>query len=347
MTDSSVAELAALVGGRLLGDGTRRIVGIGDLRSAGPDRIGFVRHPRYAAAAATTKAGALLLSEPLSTTASQIVVEDVNVAYAKVAAHFHPRPVARRQSVHPTAVVDPEARWTEPVEIGPRAVIGKATLGAGTVVMAGAVVGDGAVLGEQCVLYPNVTIYHDVRLGARVSVHAGAVLGSDGFGYANEEGRWLKVPQLGSVQIEDDVEIGASVAIDRGTIGDTRIGARAKLDNLCHIAHNCTIGPDTALAAGVMIAGSTTLGARCVIAGCVAIGGHLTIAADVRIGGGSHVLKDVPEAGDYMGLPLMQKRQWMRHWLGMHDFLAMRDEFLDRRRNDDPGVAGAPDSGLD
>ena len=332
MTHVTVAAIAALVGGRLVGDGEHCIVGIGDLRSAGPDRIGFVRHARYAAAAIASRVGALLVAEPLATAASQIVVADVDVAYAKVATHFHPLPRAQAHSVHPTAIVHPEAKLESPVEIGPRAVVGRCTIGAGTVLMAGAVVGDGAWLGQDCVVYPNATIYHGVRLGNRVVLHANAVVGSDGFGYAREGTTWLKVPQLGAVVVEDDVELGAGTVVDRGAIGNTRIGARCKLDNLCHIAHNCNIGADCVMAAGVKIAGSTTIGDRCVFAGSVGITGHITIAADVRLGGDTTVLEDLLEPGDYMGHPFMEKRRWMRTMRAIRELVDMRADWKAGRR---------------
>ena len=312
MTETSVGALAQLVSGRLIGDPERRIAGLGDLRSGGPDRIGFVRGSRYAALARATQVGAVLTAAELDTAASQIVVADVDVAYAKVAAHFHPLPRAVVHEVHATAVVDPGAVLEAPVCIGPRVVVGKARIGRGTVLSPGVVVGDGAVIGRDCMLYPNVTVYSQVQLGDRVIVQAGAVIGSDGFGYAREGTTWVRVPQLGNVVLEDDVEIGACSAIDRGTLGSTRIGARTKIDNQCHVAHNCTIGPDCAFAAGVRIAGSTTVGARCVFAGNVGISGHLRIADDVRLGGGSIAFKDVPDSGDYMGHPLMEKRRFIR-----------------------------------
>lgn len=312
MTDVTVAELVQLVSGRVVGDPARRIVGLGDLRSAGPDRIGFVRDARYHAAAKTTRAGALLTESELATTASQIVVADVDVAYAKVASHFHPVPRATVHAVHPTAVVDPGAVLEAPVFLGPHAVVGKSRIGAGTVLSAGVVVGDDCVVGRDCFVHPNVTLYAHVQLGDRVLVHAGAVLGSDGFGYAREGAQWLKVPQLGNTIVEDDVEIGVGTAVDRATLGSTRIGARTKIDNHCHIAHNCVIGADVAMAGGVMIAGSTTVGDRCVIGGNVGISGHVQVAADVRLGGGSQVFKDVLEPGDYMGHPLLEKRRYLR-----------------------------------
>lgn len=332
MTDVSVAAIAAMVGGRLIGNGELTIRGIGDLRTAGQDRIGFVRHARYAAAAMATGAGAILLAEPLETKASQIVVGDVDIAYAKVATHFHPLPHAREHSVHPSANVHPEAELEAPVQIGACAVVGKCRIGAGTVVMPGAVILDGVKIGRSCVIYPNATLYHGVQLGDRVIAHAGVVIGSDGFGYAREGTTWLKVPQLGTVVVEDDVEFGAGTAIDRGTIGNTRIGARTKMDNQCHVAHNCTIGTDVVMAAGAKVAGSTSVGDRCVFGGNAAAGGHLTIVADVRLGGATVVLRDLLEAGDYMGFPVMQKRKWMRTQHAMQDLLEMREAYLLQKR---------------
>jgi UDP-3-O-[3-hydroxymyristoyl] glucosamine N-acyltransferase len=326
MTQVTVATLAELVSGRVVGDATRRIAGLGDLRSAGPDRIGFVREARYHAAAKATRAGAVLTASELDTPATQIVVGDVDVAYAKIAAHFHPVPRATVHSIHPTAVVDPEAQLERPVQVGPRAVVGRCRIGAGTVVDAGAVIGDGCELGRDCHLHPNVTLYPGVQVGHRVIVHANAVLGGDGFGYAREGATWIKVPQLGTTVIDDDVEIGAGTTIDRATLGATHVGARTKIDNLCHIAHNCVIGADVVMAANVGIAGSTTVGDRCVIAGSVGISGHLAIAADVRLGGGSVVLKDVPEAGDYMGHPLMLKRRFLRLLRVLRGLVPDRDD---------------------
>ena len=324
MTAVTVAFLAELVAGRLRGDGSRRIVGLGDLRSARPDQIGFVRHPRYHAAAAATAAGALLAAGEIETGASLIVVDDVDVAYAKVATWFHPVPRASEHRVHPAAFVHPEAELEPPVDIAPFAVIGRSRIAKGTVVMAGVSIGDDADIGNDCVFYPNSTVYAGVRIGNRVIVHSSAAIGSDGFGYANEGGKWLKVPQLGTVVLEDDVEIGVGSAIDRGTLGVTTVGARTKIDNNCHVAHNCTIGTDVVMAAGAMVAGSTRLGDRCVLAGQVGIAGHLEIAADCRFAGDTVVLKDVDRSGDYMGHPMMHKRSFLRLMRMLRDMVGGR-----------------------
>jgi UDP-3-O-[3-hydroxymyristoyl] glucosamine N-acyltransferase len=331
MTET-VSSLATLLGGRVVGNGSLPIVGVADLRMAGTDRIGFVRDVKYRDAARATKLGALIVYEELETQAAQIVVADVGLAFAKVALHFHPVPRARQHSIHPTATVHPEAKLEAPVEIGPNAVVGKVAIGSGTVIMAGAFVGDGTKIGRDCVLYPRVVCYHGLSLGDRVVIHAGAVIGSDGFGYARDGAKWTKVPQLGGVRIDDDVEIGANCTIDRGAIGDTKIGARTKIDNLCHFGHNCVVGEDGAFAGATFVAGSTVFGDRVTMAGHVSIGGHRKIGDDVRIGGNSCVLIDVEEPGDYMGYPVVEKRKWIRLMAAQRDLLELQDRVEELRR---------------
>lgn len=312
MIEASVAQLNELVAGRLVGDGDRRIVGLCDLRQASADRIGFVRHPRYQEMARQSGVGAVITAEQFEASASLIVVPNVDVAYAKIAMFFHPLPTAREHDVHPTAYVHPEAELEAPVRIGAQVRVGRSRIAAGTALEAGVVVGDGARIGRDCLLHANSVVGDGCILGDRVILQPQSVVGSDGFGYAREGGTWHKVPQLGIARLEDDVELGACSVIDRGTLGETVIGARSKLDNLCHIAHNCRIGEDVVMAAGAMVAGSTTIGARCVLAGQVGVSGHLQIAADCRFAGATVVLRDVPEAGDYMGHPMMTKRQYLR-----------------------------------
>jgi UDP-3-O-[3-hydroxymyristoyl] glucosamine N-acyltransferase len=237
--------------------------------------------------------------------------------------------------------VHPEAQLESPVEIGPNAVVGKAKVGAGTVIMAGAFVGDGTKLGRDCVLYPRVVCYHGLSLGDRVVIHAGAVIGSDGFGYARDGAKWTKVPQLGGVRIDDDVEIGANSTIDRGAIGDTRIGARTKIDNLCHFGHNCVVGEDCAFAGATFVAGSTVFGDRVTMGGHVAIAGHRKIGDDVRVGGNSCVLFDVEEAGDYMGYPLSEKRKWIRMMSAQRDLLELQERVEELRRAIEGGRNGS------
>ena len=330
---TTVATLAALVGGRVMGDADRPIVGVADLRAADAEHIGFVRSPKYINAAKESAAGALISCVELDCAATVIVVKDVQLAYAKVALYFHPVRRAQETSIHPTAVVDPAAELADPVEIGPHAVVGRARIGAGSILGAGVSVADDCVLGNDCVLMPRVVLYHGVRLGDRVVVHAGTVIGADGFGYAMEGAQFVKVPQIGAVQIGDDVEIGANCTIDRGAMRDTVVGARSKIDNLCHLAHNVVTGEDCAIAGACFIAGSTVLGNRVHLAGHVVMAGHLQLVDDVRIGGNSCLIHSVEKPGDYMGFPVVEKRQWPRVLVAQRELPSLRAEVQGLRRS--------------
>ena len=332
MTEQTVGSLAALVGGRVIGDASRVIRGVADLRGRGEHLIGFVRDKKYRAAAKSVQLGAILCNEELETGAAQILVQDVGLAYAKVARILHPLATAKEHSVHASAVVHPEAVLKAPVAIGPRVVVGRARIAAGSVLEAGVVVGDDCVVGADCVIHPNVVLYPGVRIGNRVELHAGAILGSDGFGYANEGGRWVKVPQLGGVEVGDDVEIGANCTIDRGTIGDTRIGARSKIDNLCHIAHNCVVGEDNAFAAACFLSGSTVLGDRVTLGGHVVSAGHLKVPSDTRVGGASGLYGDVEKSGDWMGMPLMPMRRYARQLRALRELIDLHEEVEELRK---------------
>ena len=284
MTDT-VTSIAALVGGTVEGDGGRSILGVADLRTAGPEHIGFVRDPHFKDMARDTKAGAVLVHELLETDATQVVVRNVTAAFARVAQHFHPVPTAAKHKVHESALIDPEAKIVKPVEIGPNVVIAAgARLGAGTVVMAGAVVRAGARVGEHCVIHANVVLYPGVTIGDRCILHAGCVIGADGFSYAQDGDELVKFPQMGTVVVESDVEIGANTAIDRGTLGATRIGARSKIDNLVQIGHNCVLGKDCALAGNCALSGSTILGDRVRFGGHVITAAHVEVCDDVNVG---------------------------------------------------------------
>jgi UDP-3-O-[3-hydroxymyristoyl] glucosamine N-acyltransferase len=333
MSGHTVAALAQLVGGRVVGAGDRAISGVSDLKHSGPEEIGFVRSASYLDAARASRAGALITPQEFELDMPQIVVEDAYAAFAKVAQLFHPAPTATEHRIHPNAIVHAEATLTAPVQVRAGAVIGRAVLGPGCTVMEGTVIGDGCSLGRDCVLHPNVTLGPGVRLRDRVVIHPGTVVGSDGFGYAREGSHWLKVPQVGSVLIDDDVEIGANCAIDRATMGETRIGKRTKIDNLCHIAHNVVLGADCAITAGCMISGSTTVGDRVTLGGHALLGGHLKVASDTRFGGMSIVFKSPPGPGDYMGFPLQEMRQHVRLQKRLPELVDLlgRVEELERR----------------
>ena len=241
-----------------------------------------------------------------------IKVENTRLALAQLSQFFDTSPPVS-EGLHAGAQVHPDANLAENVHLAPGVVVGAgARIGAGTRVGANCVIGEDALIGKNCILYPQVTLYSGVHLGNRVSLHSGVVVGSDGFGYAASARGAVKVHHLGTVVLEDDVEIGANCCIDRGVLADTRIGARSKVDNLCQIGHNVQIGTDCLIAGTVGIAGSTHLGNRVMVGGSAGISDHLTIGDDVRIAGRSGVTKDIPTGETWAGFPAQPYKKWIR-----------------------------------
>jgi UDP-3-O-[3-hydroxymyristoyl] glucosamine N-acyltransferase len=329
MTQETVGSIAGLVAAaRVIGDEGQPIVGVADLRQAGPQHLGFLNDQKLEAAAKETRAAALLVKDEIETPAAQILVPNVYAAFARVALHFHPLPTATEHAVHESAVVAADAVLEKPVRIGPGAVIGAgARIGAGSIVGASVVIGDRCTIGTRCTLHPGVVLYPGMRLGDRVILHAGCVVGADGFGYAqDDDGSYVKFPQLGTVVIEDDVEIGANTTIDRAALGATRIGRGSKIDNLVQIGHNCDFGEHTAVAGFSAFSGSTVLGDRVQIAGHAVSAGHLEVAADTRIGGNSVFHRDIEKPDDYVGYPLQPKRKWFRTMRAIDNIVELQDE---------------------
>jgi UDP-3-O-[3-hydroxymyristoyl] glucosamine N-acyltransferase len=316
----AIEVLAALVGAAVEGDASTPIDRLASLESADARSLGFLTSRRLARVARASAAGALLVPPALAAEAApgavRVIVPDAYAAYARLSQWFAERlaPAEPPARIDPGAHVDPSARVGEGVGVAPGSVIAAgAEVGAGSRIGPGCVVGAGARLGPACRLVANVTVYPGAVLGARVTVHAGTVIGSDGFGFAPTAEGYLKVAQLGSVRIGDDVEIGANCAIDRGALDDTVIGDGVKIDNLVQVAHNVRIGEHTVIAGCVGIAGSATIGARCMIGGGVGIAGHLQICDGAVIGGFSLVERSVPEPGFYTGAwPLQEHAQWER-----------------------------------
>ena len=316
----TTAAIADRLGGALHGDGSRAIRRLASLESADTESVSFLAGRRHLRAAQSSAAGAVLVSaalaDALAPTVARIVVADPYADYARLSQWFEvllapPAPVA---SIHPTAAVEATARLGRDVEVGPGVTIGRgAIVGEGGRIGAGCAIGDGVSIGPHARLHPNVTLYPGVSVGARAVIHSGTVIGSDGFGFAPTAQGFVKIAQLGSVRIGDDVEIGANSAIDRGALDDTVIGDGVKIDNLVQVGHNVRIGDHTVIAGCAGIAGSATIGRRCMIGGGVGIAGHIEICDGVIIGGFSLVERTVDEPGFYTGAwPLQTHAQWER-----------------------------------
>lgn len=299
-------ELAIFSGGELRGgDPTERITGAASLSEAVPGEVTFYADPRYLERLRKTRASAIFVTSDFSeqTAAAQIRVASPSKAFEKVVIKLAPTPVEFASGVHPSAVVDPTAKLGRAVSIQPRAVVeANATIGDKTVIGAGSYIGHESVIGTSCVIYPNVTIRERTRIGARVVVHSGAIIGADGFGFELIDGRYKKIPQIGIVQIDDDVEIGANTTIDRARFGRTWIQEGVKIDNLVQIAHNVIIGKNSIIAAQTGISGSTRIGENVKMAGQVGVIGHLTIDDNTIIAAQSGISKDLP-GGAWFGSP--------------------------------------------
>jgi UDP-3-O-[3-hydroxymyristoyl] glucosamine N-acyltransferase len=297
----SLGELAIRFGCTLKGDPDRRIRRVGTLEAADADCISFLANPRYRKYLAHTHAGAVVI-EPKFTdecAGAALICKNPYATYARIAAVLHPTPHSQ-PGVHPVASVDSAAQVHPTCSIGAHAVIGRnVRIGMRADIGPGCVVLEDAEIGDDTRLVANVTICRSVRIGARCLLHPGVVIGADGFGLAPDNGEWLKVPQVGSVRIGNDVEIGANTTIDRGAIEDTLIDDGVKLDNQIQIGHNVHIGAHTVIAGCSGVSGSTTIGQRCMIAGQVGIAGHLTICDDVVLTGKSFVSTSIRKPGYY------------------------------------------------
>jgi UDP-3-O-[3-hydroxymyristoyl] glucosamine N-acyltransferase len=315
MPDLSLAQLARQFDLDVHGDPDCRVSGLATLATAGPEDLGFLANAAYAPQLKACRAGALVLSEPMLErwSGNALVTGNPYAAWARIAAVMNPRPAAST-GIHGSAWVDPAAEVHPNAAIGPQCSIGAGCrIGAGAEIGPGCVIEPGAAIGENSRLVGRVFIGQDVHIGQRVLIHPGAVIGADGFGLAMDQGRWLKVPQMGSVQIGDDCEIGANTTIDRGAIEDTVLEEDVRLDNQVQVAHNVHIGAHTAVAGCVGIAGSTRIGRYCMIAGACGIGGHLTICDKVIVTAMSTVLDSIDEPGEYgSGIPARPHARWKR-----------------------------------
>ncbi|MBT8084774.1 MAG: UDP-3-O-(3-hydroxymyristoyl)glucosamine N-acyltransferase [Woeseia sp.] len=311
----SLGELAGRFGLELEGDPATTVRRVGTLAHAEPDAISFFANPAYRGQLANTRAAAVILKPEHSKDcpADALLAKDPYLAYANIAAMLHP-PLAYSPGVDASSSVATSATLAEGVHVAANATVGaNCQIGERCYIGAGSVLGENVVIGDDTRLLANCTIMHDVVIGKRCIIHPGAVVGADGFGNAQGPAGWVKVPQLGSVRIGDDVEIGANTTIDRGAIEDTVIEDGVRLDNLIQIAHNVRIGAHTAIASQTGISGSTTIGKRCMLAGQSGLVGHITICDDVVIGGATMVTKNISEPGFYTAsFPAERDRDWKR-----------------------------------
>lgn len=315
-----LSELAEYLGGSIEGNPDHEITGIAKIEEASPTEITFISNPKYEKHLSTTNASALICSAEIQVPENgpkhRIRVSDPYNAFLFTMQKFNPSiPWSETNSIHPTAQIDKKAAIGQQVTIGPGVVIyGDAVIGNRTTIHANTVIGPKSKIGEDCLVYPNVTVYHDVQINDRVILHSGSVIGSDGFGFVPlADGSYRKIPQMGFVILESDVEIGANTTIDRATLGATVVKQGTKLDNLIQIAHNVNVGEHTVMAAQVGVAGSVKIGSNCQIGGQVGIAGHLEIGNKINIGAQSGVSKSLTMSGvTYFGTPAKPVKEAFR-----------------------------------
>ncbi|ABR88639.1 UDP-3-O-[3-hydroxymyristoyl] glucosamine N-acyltransferase [Janthinobacterium sp. Marseille] len=330
-----LGELVERLGGRLIGDADIEVVGIAPLNDADASHITFLSNPKFRGQAAQTHAAALILSAAddevvaADYQGARIVTANPYAYFARAAQffaalHAHIAPAG----IHPSASVDPTAQIAASASIGPFvAVEAGAVIEDGCVIDAGCFIGRDARVGSGTHFYPRVTFLAGCRIGARGIIHSGAVIGADGFGFANEGGVYIKIPQTGAVRIGDDVEIGANTSIDRGALADTVLEDGVKLDNQIQIGHNCHIGAHTAMAGCVGVAGSAIIGKYCTFGGAAMVLGHLTIADHVHISSGSMVSRSIREPGQYTGFyPLAKNAEWEKSAVIVRNLATMREK---------------------
>ncbi|EPS8492466.1 UDP-3-O-(3-hydroxymyristoyl)glucosamine N-acyltransferase [Yersinia enterocolitica] len=315
MPSIRLADLAQQLDAQVHGDGDLVITGIASMHSAEPSQITFLSNSRYQEQLATCNAGAVVLTEadlPFCKSAA-LVVKNPYLTYARMAQIMDTTPQPA-QDIAPSAVISPQATLGENVSIGANAVIESGVvLGDNVVIGAGCFIGKSTHIGAGSRLWANVSVYHEVVIGQNCLIQSGTVIGADGFGYANDRGNWIKIPQLGSVHIGDRVEIGACTTIDRGALDNTIIGNGVIIDNQCQIAHNVVIGDNTAVAGGVIMAGSLKVGRYCMIGGASVINGHMEICDKVTITGMGMVMRPITEPGLYSsGIPLQPNKVWRK-----------------------------------
>ncbi len=341
MAEIQLGALVDLLGGRLEGNPEITVSGIAPLDMATSSQLTFLSNPKLRVLAAQSQAAALIIS-PLESESlgaayrgARIITPNPYAYFARAAQWFVqqdaiPAPIG----IHASAVIDPTAKIAESASIGPNVVVEEgAEICAGVTVEAGCFIGRGARIGENTCLAPRVTFHNDCVIGRNGVIRSGAVIGAEGFGFANDKGAWIKIPQVGRVVMGDDVQVGANTTIDRGTLSDTVIGNGVKLDNQIQIAHNCRIGDHTAMAACVGVAGSVTIGKHCTFAGAAMVSGHLDIADNVHISGGTVVANSISKPGQYTGVyPIAAHADWEKSGALVRNIRKLREKIRELER---------------
>jgi len=332
--EKTLKELAAFVGGEVVGDPQILIRGVAGIKEAVEGDISFIANPKYLPLLPSTQASAVILSdkfkeevkEPVGGRIASIRTANPYLAFARILHLFSDKPY-RASGIHPRAWVDPSVAIGENVSIHPMAVIDKEVrIGNNVQIYSGVHIGSFSRIGDGCIIYPNVTIYHHTQIGSYVTIHANTVIGSDGFGYIWDGQEHYKIPQTGRVVIEDKVEIGSGTTIDRGTMGDTVIGHGAKIDNLVQIAHNVVIGESSIIVSQTGISGSTELGKRVTLAGQVGVAGHLKIGDNTMVAAKGGVSKDTPPNSIIAGMIARPIQEWRKSEVGIRRLPELLDE---------------------
>lgn len=309
----SLKELAKLVDGKVIGDGKAVITGVAGIQDAKKGDITYLAHPRYAVEIEKTKASAVVLvKQQEKCPIPIIIVENPLYAFTRIVSHFHDKP-STPKGVNPQAVIGQDVTLGKDISIYPFVAIGdRVKIGNRVTLYPGVFVGDDSVIEEDCIIYPNVSIMHKVYIGKRVAIHSGTVIGSDGYGYVPHNGKYHKIPQIGEVVIEDDVEIGSNVSVDRAALGKTIIKRGTKIDNLVQIAHNVKVGEDCIIVAQTGISGSSELGNHVTLAGQVGVVDHVKIGDNTLVGAATGIWKDVEANQKVFGTPFMPYGRFLR-----------------------------------
>ena len=323
-------ELAEWVDGTVVGDGEIEISGVAAIEEAGAGQIAFISNPKYLPHLSKTNASAVIVPKEVTQADKPLLcVTNPQLAFAKVLTLFSHKPY-QPKGIDPNAWISPTARLGKDVTVYPFVYISdRCSIGDRATLYPGVFVGEDASIGEDSILYPNVSVYSGTIIGRRVIVHSGAVVGGDGFGYVKEGKRNVKIPQVGIVDIEDDVEIGGNTTIDRATLGKTIIRRGVKIDNLVIVAHNVVIGEDSIIVGQVGIAGSTKIGSNVTLAGQVGVAGHIEIGDNAMVGAQAGVIFDLPGNQGYHGSPALPQREYIRAITTLPKLPEMRKTLLD------------------